>query len=282
MGGSAVGRLGGRLLLCALALIARLPDRLTAQVAPNRATDYLHPSDIQDARALWVNPAGLGVVREASVYLDLTVGDPGAAGRLRQISAGFNSRGLSFGYQRDRLEGAGTGVVTGHTYRLGIAGSSEGLALGLAAAFYRGGTSATGFDLGAAYSPPRWAALSVGATVANLGQPVVRGIRQRVTFVPGLTVRPRGPAIALSTHARITPEAVASYSFGVRWRSRSLGLLARLDTDRALRRGAFAFGLVVGGQDLLGAVATTTGDARTIEAASVVGVSSRPLGGGGR
>ncbi|MGH7569436.1 MAG: hypothetical protein ACREL9_10805 [Gemmatimonadales bacterium] len=278
MGGRAVQGSGGRLVLGAILLTTGPAVRLSAQVAPNRTVEYLHPSDIDDARALWVNPAGLGVRREASVYLDLTVADPGAAGRLRQLGAGFNSRGLSGGYQRDRLEEAGAGVLTGHTYRLGIAASSDGLALGLAAAFYRGGTSATGFDLGAAYSPPRWAALSAGATLANVGQPVVRGVRQRVTFVPGLTVRLLAAAAALSTHARITPETVVSYSFGLRWRRGSLGLLARLDTDRALRRGAFAFGLMVGGQDQVGAVVSTTGDARTVDAASVYGLSTRPLG----
>src|SRR2546425_9566772 len=42
---------------------------------------------------------------------DVTVGDPGAAGRLRQLSLGFNSRGLSFGYQRDVFDGG----LRGHT-----------------------------------------------------------------------------------------------------------------------------------------------------------------------
>src|SRR2546428_12640355 len=100
-----------------------------AQVAPTRPTLYLHPPDVTDARALWVNPAGLGRFQEASLHLDLTVGDPGAAGRLRQLTLGFNSRGFSFGYQRDVFDGG----VRGHTYRLGFAGGGAGLAAGGAA-----------------------------------------------------------------------------------------------------------------------------------------------------
>ena len=40
--------------------------------APNRATRYLFPTDVTDARALWVNPAGLGAFPEASINLDVT------------------------------------------------------------------------------------------------------------------------------------------------------------------------------------------------------------------
>src|SRR5213076_3503367 len=104
------------------------------QVAPNRATGYLFPTDVHDARAIWVNPAGLAVLREASVYAELGVGDPGARGRLRQINAGFNSRGLSFGYQRDIFDNN----VRGTTYRIGLAGGSGGLAAGAALTHYRG------------------------------------------------------------------------------------------------------------------------------------------------
>jgi hypothetical protein len=245
-----------------------------AQVAPNRSTTYLHPTDVQDARALWVNPAGLATVREASVHLDVTVGDPGARGRLRQLTAGFNSRGLSLGYQRDVFDGG----VRGHTYRLGLGGSSAGLAVGVAMALYRGDTKGTGFDLGIRYD--LGSAVTLGGVIANVGQPEVRGFRQRTEFLPAATFHPLGPKAALSAHARITTAEVVSYSFGVRWRwamRRPLQLLARLDTDRALRRGAFAFGLSLGGSDMLGIVAATPGDVSGVEAVSVYGVSTRSL-----
>src|SRR6266480_5565260 len=43
-----------------------------AQVAPNTTARYLFPTDVSDARALWVNAAGLAAFPAASVHLDLT------------------------------------------------------------------------------------------------------------------------------------------------------------------------------------------------------------------
>src|SRR3989449_9456798 len=103
--------------------------------------------------------------QEASLHLDLTVGDPGAAGRLRQLTLGFNSRGFSFGYQRDVFDGG----VRGHTYRLGFAGGREGLAAGVAAAPYRGGTSGAGWGAGIQYDAPPQG--TRGGGVEEAGQP---------------------------------------------------------------------------------------------------------------
>jgi len=265
------------LLAAVLLLTAPPPDRLTAQeVAPNRATAYLHPTDVRDPRALWVNPAGLGVLRDASVYAELAVQDPATGrARLRQLSAGFNSRGLGFAYQRDVFDGG----RRGHTYRLGLAGSSKGLAAGAAMALYRGDTKGTGWDIGASYAIEGRAALTVGGVIANIGQPVVRGLEQRLTFIPGATWRPLGPAAAFSLHARITPDSVVSYAFGLSWQGSGgrfpIGVLARLDTDRGLRRGAFALGISVGGPDRVGLVLSTPGDVSGVDAASLYGLSTR-------
>ena len=68
-----------------------------------------------------MDPAGLAGITSASVYLDLTVGQPGTRGQLRQLSLGFDSRGLAFSYQRDVLNGGGRG----HTYKAGLAGANS-------------------------------------------------------------------------------------------------------------------------------------------------------------
>jgi len=247
------------------------------QVAPNRAATYLFPTDVRDARAIWVNPAGLGVAREASVYAELGVSDPGARGRLRQINAGFNSRGLSLGYQRDILDNG----VRGTTLRLGLAGGAQGLAAGFDIARYSGsGANASGWDIGVLYTA--LSQLTVGLVAANLGQPVVRGLRQRLTFIPGLTWHPGPiPAIAFSTAAHITPDSVQSYAFGLSWRTTStssrwpIEILARLDTDNGFRRGAFALGLSIGGENRFGAVATSPGDVSHIDGVNVYGLVAR-------
>lgn len=244
------------------------------QVAPNRATAYLHPTDVYDARALWVNPAGLGVLREASIYAEFVVGDPGSRGRLRQVNAGFNARGLSLGYQRDILDDG----QRGHTYRLGLAGGAGGLAAGFATAYYRGdGAKATAWNLGVSYVAH--ATINLGLVAANLGQPVVRGLQQRLTYIPALTWRPNPiPAISLSAHARITPDSVVAYAFGLSWGGDArlpVGITARLDTDGDFRRGAFVLALSIGGQDRFGAVASTPGDVSHLDAVSLYGLSTR-------
>jgi hypothetical protein len=242
-----------------------------SQVAANRAARYLFPTNVRDGRAVWVNPAGTAVTPLASVYGDVVLRGDGA--RLTQITAGFGSRGLTFGYQYDRFE---TG--RGHTYRLGLAGSTGPLSVGVTAAHYRGDASAWGYDVGALIrSGP---AFTLGATAANIGQPVVRGVRQAFALVPGATATPLGPALELSALARLS-DAGDGYSVGARWqpplRLRS-AVLVRLDWDGDLRHTGFAFGVAIGDLDQVGVVLTTPRDVATVEASSVYGVAARPMG----
>ena len=256
----------------ALAALARLAG---AQVAPNRATTYLSPTDVSDARALWVNPAGLGRLPAASIHLDLTFGDPGPGGRLRQLTFGLNSRGFSFGYQRDIFDGG----VRGTTYRAGLAAGHAGLAAGVAAALYRGGTKRTGWDCGVVYAPSPM--LAVGGIVANIGQPVVRSALQVATLVPSVTLRPLGDVAAFSAEGRITADSVIGYAVGARFQSGGrarVGLLVRLDTDHSLRRTALIFGVSMAGRDMVGVVASTPGDAGRVNAADLYGVATRTAG----
>jgi len=267
------GRRHGR-SVAAWALWLLLGRAAAAQVVANRTTLYLHPTDVTDARALWVNPGGLGRLQQASLHADLTVGDPGAAGRLRQLTLGFSSRGFGFGYQRDIFAGG----RRGHTYRLGVASGYDRLAAGVAAALYRGGTSAAGWDVGVVYAAAP--TLVLGAVVENLGQPTVRGSTLPINYVPGATVQLFDARAAVSLHGRLTSAGVAHYAlglgggFGAATRL-PIHVLARVDTDRSLKRTGFAFGLSVGAQDLAGVVATTPGDVGRVDALSLYGVSTR-------
>jgi hypothetical protein len=257
-----------------LALLALGARTAPAQVVPNRATRYLDPSDVGDARAVWVNPAGLARYPEASFNLAVAVGDPGVAGRLRQLTLGANSRGLSFGYQRDVFADGSRG----HTYRVGLAAGHAGLAAGVAAALYRGGTAGTGWDLGILYD---WTtSVSLAGVIQNIGEPVVRGSALPITYVPGATLHLEGVGAAISATGRLTAGGVLGYSLGARAGLRQgtqlpLGFVARVDTDRALHGAGFAFGFSLGAQDAAGLIATTPGNLGRIDALDLYGVSTR-------
>ncbi len=275
------GRSERRTVGLSLPLLLLMATGAGAQVAPNRSTQYLFPTDVTDARALWVNPAGLGLFPEASIAVDATVGDPGAHGRLRQFTLGFNSRGLSLGYQRDVFDGG----VRGSTLRIGAGFGHKKLAGGAALALYRGGTSSSGWDLGVLYA---WTpAISVGGTIQDIGEPRVRGELLPVTYVPSATVQLFRGGAALSALSRVTSAGVLGYAFGLHAQLRQgthlpVGLSARLETDRSLHRAGFVFGLSLGSQDLLGMVATTPGDVSRVDALSLYGVSTRRFVSSGR
>jgi hypothetical protein len=146
-------------------------------------------------------------------------------------------------------------------------------------ALYRGtNAKSAGWDVGVTYvAHPT---LAVGLVGANIGQPVVRGLKQPMTFIPGLTWRPPVSGLGLSAAARITTDSVAAYAFGLSWRTGTasnwpIEIITRLDTDGDFRRGAFVFGLSVGGQDRFGAIGTTPGDGSYVDGVSLYGLATR-------
>jgi hypothetical protein len=207
----------------------------------------------------------------ASLHVDFTVGDPGGDARLRQLTLGFNSRGLSFGYQRDVFDGD----VGGHTYRLGLGAGRGTLSAGLAAAVYRGNTKGWGWDFGVVYQPA--SILAFGAVVRNVRQPVVRGVLQVATFVPSITLKPFGPAVAFSAEGRVTADSVLGYAVGARLQAGRvpLGLLVRLDTDHAFHRAALVFGVSVGRRELFGTAASIPAGAGRVDPANFYGIIAR-------
>lgn len=259
----------------ALVGLALRETPVAAQVSPNRSTAYLVSTDVTDARALWVNPAGPAVRHEASVMLDLAVVQPGGRGRLGQISTGLSTHGLSFGYQRDNFANG----LHGHTYRLGIAGASGGLAAGVALTFYRGSTGGTGWDIGLRYDwKPQ---ITLGGVIENIGRPTVRGVSRDVTLVPAVTVRPLTGLIALSAQGAFTTAATHGYALQASAQlpgRRGLAFVGRLDTDRSWRRRTLTFGLSVGNSDRVGVVGSTPGDFSRVDTVSLYGASSRTAG----
>ncbi len=75
------------------------------QVAPAQPARYLLTTEASDARALWVNPAGLARAIEASIGADLTadrfIQGPGT--QLSQYGLSLAGRGVAAGWEHERL-----------------------------------------------------------------------------------------------------------------------------------------------------------------------------------
>jgi hypothetical protein len=260
---------------------AQLPQRLLR--AP-RSTDYLFAADVQDARALWVNPAGLGAFLQTSVMGEVVVDRLPIAGgdlALAQYTIGFNSRGLSFGYAHDRFGGTDS---ANSTLRFGLARGFQNLALGATITFYRSDVTQRGLDLGMRYqlAPP----LAVAAVVSDLGEPAVRDT----------LIRPRGRVSAtgylLNGQVTLSGELVATqrpptisgydltYRAGAGLQSGGrlpIGGLVALDFDNGGHVGRWSVGLSIGGPDRVIGTTTIAPNAAsgTLDRLAVTGVATR-------
>lgn len=205
------------------------------------------------------------------MYFDLTVANPGSLGQLRQLNAGFNARGLAFAYQRDQFSG---GTSAG-TYKLAFGTGQGPMAVGLGTTWYRGGTKGTGFDLGVTYRAS--GALALAGVIANIGQPNVRGLVQRTRYTASTNLQiTQGFGVGVLTSA--TSSGFRAFAADLRAAldpGFPLGFVARLDTDQKFRRTQFAFGVSIGFLNQLGLVATTPGNASSINDVTLYGLTSR-------
>ena len=138
------------------------PTSLAQALSPPSAT-YLFTSNVEDVRAAWINPAGLGVLPIASLYAEVGTDRSTDSWEVRQYSFGISSRGAALGYQRDRFP---TGNSNG-TWRVGMAlPLARRMAVGASLSFYH---PDRGADIGFRYSP--LLPLDLGLVVRNLGRP---------------------------------------------------------------------------------------------------------------
>ncbi len=262
-----------------------------AQAVRPRSADYLFASTANDVRALWVNPAALAVVSNASVMAEFALERPVDEGlRLAQWSLALNTRGLSLGYQRDRFPGAsGTGAL-----RFGLALPFPRGSLGASFTFYQGSTVDTaahrGLNIGIRYRilPP----LGLAAVVQNIGRPAPRGQVTPVTGVMALNWYALPGSLGIAADVTATERLGASgydmrYRGGLRLSTTGrlpLGLVATLELDSGFDVDRWAVGITVGGQDrgilLWSGVAAPVSN--TLDRLSLTGVSRRQLTIGGR
>jgi len=274
-----------RLVVAAVAAAVLPVQSSAAQSVRPRSADYLLAASANEVRALWVNPAGLATVVDASVMAEFVLERPVGEGlRLAQWTLGLNSRGISVGYQRDRFEiDPNTGAL-----RFGLAVPFRRGSLGAAMSFYRGSAvedvSHRGIDLGIRYRPGMLP-VDLAAVLQNIGRPTPRDVKQPLTGILAANVS------ALASHVHLGAEVVAAErlaasGFDMTYRGAlrlSLGgslpfaAMSTVDLNGDLRLRQWAVGLVVGGRDrgvLLGSGPAGSGMTR-LERMSLTGVSSR-------
>ncbi len=167
-----------RTSLLVAGLVSLHANAALSQGVTVRSRDYLFLTNVADVRALWVNPAGLALVTEASLLGEFTVQRTGGEIRLEQYSLGFNSRGVSIGYQRNRFEGeSAVGIL-----RTGLGVPFRHGTFGVAASRYsQDSTKSYDADLGVIYVPS--VRVQFGLAVRHLGRPLVRLAKLPITTV---------------------------------------------------------------------------------------------------
>lgn len=173
--------------LCGCAAVLLPPTAAVAQQEAPRSQDYLFISNVDDARAAWVNPAGLGWIPEASVMAEMELDRSRGSLRLGQYTVGLDSRGLALAYQRDRSVPDSSVAVTRLALGVPLGRGSVGASFTTYGNYHE-----TGFDLGVRYR--LLAELDGAAVLRNLGHPVLHGVRQPIVGVAGATWRIGGTA----------------------------------------------------------------------------------------
>ncbi len=271
------------LSLCAL-LGTMWPSMAPAQRSEPRSRDYLFITNVDDARAAWVNPAGLGWIPEASVLGEVLVDRSSGSLRLGQYTLGLNSRGLGLSYLRDRSRD----TVSVGVFRLALGLPLGEGAIGAAYTNYSN-THDQGFDLGLRY--PVLAGLDVGVVVRDISrpQPAAAEPLKPVTTVAGATwaVVPNGVTVSGEAIAVERPGPTSGFDWGYRGgfairanRPWPLELVAAAQVDEGGSLRQWSLGLVIGRLDRVGLVAGAlpTSGLGSVDRFSAVGVASRRPG----
>ncbi len=273
-----------RVVLLLLWLLSLNIDCVTAQSMSARSQDYLFLTNVADVRALWVNPAGLALVPEASILAELTLERVGGDLRVEQYAIGFNSRGVSIGYQRNRL----VGEKPVGTLRTGFGFPFRGGSLGVALSRYsQDSTKSHGADFGLLYVPS--VAVQLGLAVRHVGRPTVRGADLPVTTVGAAQMTLSLIQVTWETAAaeRLEPDD-SGFDFthrgGVRltpWKQLPVMLISAVDLGSNMRIDRLNLGFAIGRARQLTSIgsAVPRNNAPVFEHFSATFLASQPLGG---
>jgi hypothetical protein len=181
--------------------------RLNAQILPAQPARYLLTTEVNDARALWINPAGLARRLEASIGADIGVDRfSGGAMQLSQYGATVSSRGLAVSWVHDRYPGD----TTVNAYAVGFGLGDEQFSGGVTRRWYRGLVSYSAWDVALRAATENGVQLSLVGR--GIGSPLPDST-YRPTFVPGASVALLDGAVQLGAEWEIAAH---------RWRSQEI------------------------------------------------------------
>ena len=211
-------------LATGLAASAAPAARLVAQVLPPPPARYLLTADVDDARALWVNPAGLARHLEASIGADIGAERfSGPAVQLSQYGATVSSRGLAVSWIHDRYPGD----TTVNAYAVGFGLGDERFSAGVTRRWYRGRVSYSAWDVGLRAATENGVQLSLVGR--GLGSPLPDS--DRPTLVPGASVTLLEGALQFGAEWEVATKG---------WRSQEIRAGATASLGRALALSARA------------------------------------------
>lgn len=206
--------------------------RLAAQVLPAPPARYLLTTDVEDARALWVNPAGLARRLEASIGADIGADRfSGGEVQLSQYGATASSRGLALSWIHDRYPGGGAI----NAYAVGFGLGDERFSGGVTRRWYRGLVGYSAWDV--ALRTETGYGVQVSLVGRGLGAPLDPSYQP--TLVPGAAVSLLDGAVRLggewevATHRWHSQEIRAGGTVSL---GSALALTARADLTAGLKR----------------------------------------------
>jgi hypothetical protein len=204
------------------------------QVIPAQPARYLLTTEASDARALWVNPAGLARLLEASIGADLT-GDrffPGGS-QLSQYGLTLAGRGVAASWVHERFPPRQALNV----YAIGVGLGDEEFSAGTTRRWYSGAARGSTWDAATRVSSADGTQLSL--VVRNIGSPRLLDSTYWATLVPGALVSLFTGALQVGGEWAVAPHAWRSIAYragGTVALGRGLALLVRADLTPGFKR----------------------------------------------
>jgi len=246
------------------------PAWAAAQILPAQPARYELTTEASDARALWVNPAGLARLPEASIGADVTADRffPGGA-QLSQYSLSLAGRGVAASWIHERLPSSQSLNV----YAVGIGLGDEQFSAGMTRRWYRGLADAGSWDVAARVSTLDGTQLSL--VTRNIGSPRLGDSTYWATLVPGALVYLLRGVVQLGGEWEVAPHAWRSVGYragGAVALGRGVAVLVLADLSPSLKRRALVLALSLdASRSRLGAVGLASGGANEIDAVGLSG-----------